>query len=104
MNPSDNQPVSLYIEAVSEDALSTWAIKFLHDRGYSVQPAHEQWETITAFLKRLGIHSQTLNRALAQPHHPNVLIHRGKRNRIIEILSNPDFDAFLLRNKKGGAP
>jgi hypothetical protein len=78
-----------------------WAIKFLRERGYDVARANEHWEKTNAFCWRLKIHTETLRRALLKSVRPTVLVRRGeKTGRIMEILSNPAFEAFLTRNKQ----
>lgn len=91
--------ISLSIDAPNEKALFDWAVKHLEERGYSVRPPNEKWETGSDFCRRLRIHSQTFKRAADHPQRPNVIIFCGQSGRILELLSNPDFDAFVLRYK-----
>jgi hypothetical protein len=91
--------ISLAIKGTNEETLRAWAIKFLEGQGWSVRPPNERWEKVNDYCKRLRIHSQTLSRAAARPERPNAIIIRGGSGRILELLSNPDFDAFVTRHK-----
>jgi hypothetical protein len=91
--------VTLTIESSTEETLIAWARKYLTDRAYSVVPSHSKWETPKEICARLDIHNETLRRNAEKSNRPHVEIRRGESNRIIEVLSNPDFDAYLLRNK-----
>jgi hypothetical protein len=91
--------ISLQIEAPTETALEKWAIAHLQERGYSVRPPGEQWENVTNYCRRLHIHTETLRRASEHPQRPNAVIHHGPSGRILELLTNADFDAFVLRHK-----
>lgn len=84
---------------VSETAVTAFCILHLKERGYHVSSPNEKWETITDFRRRLGIHSETVRKALADPLCPQVQVHRGEK-RIIELVSNPAFESFCLRNKR----
>jgi hypothetical protein len=95
----DRVRVSLAIEAPNHSMLLAWAIKHLEEHGYSVRPPNERWENVTNYCRRLHIHTETLRRAAEHPQRPNVVIHRGPSGRILELLTNADFDAFVLRHK-----
>jgi len=97
---TDEVSISFQISAPNEAALETWAIKHLEERGYSVRAAHQNWETAKEFCARLHVHWQTLDRNMAAQGCPNVIVRRGATGRLIEILSNADFDAFITRNKR----
>ena len=80
--------------------LEKWAIAHLKERGFSVR-APDQWETAGEFCRRLQIHNETLRRNAERSDKPHVVIQRGAvSGKIVAILSNPDFDAFVVRNKK----
>jgi len=91
--------VSLAITGSNEETLRAWAIKLLEAQGWSVRPPNERWEKVTDYCKRLRIHSETLRRAAERPERPIAIIIRGASGRILELLSNPDFDAFVTRHK-----
>jgi hypothetical protein len=89
----------LSLDAPNDKALFEWAKQYLEESGYSVRPPGERWENVTAFCRRLHIHTETLRRASEHPQRPNAVIHRGPSGRILELLTNADFDAFVLRHK-----
>jgi hypothetical protein len=95
--------VTIEIEAAKEAAVTEFAIKFLRDRGYSVTPPNEQWETAREFNQRVGVGKTAIRRALKRPGCPNVFINWGRHfreKRIVGICSNADFDAFVKRFKR----
>jgi hypothetical protein len=96
---ADAVRVSLAIDAPNDAALLEWAIKHAEQHGYSVRPPNEKWENVTDYCKRLGVHSQTLKRAIEHPKRPNVIFFQGESGRLLELASNADFDAFVLRYK-----
>lgn len=100
-SPHEHQPpvLTLTVNASADAALEKWAKGFLEKRGYAVATAHQQWETPAQFCKRLGIHYMTFDRTLDEKGHPNVVLRRGPAGRLIELLSNQEFDAFCRRNK-----
>lgn len=97
---SDRVSFTLQIEAPDETALEKWAIAHLEERGFSVARPHENWETVRAFCKRLRITYMTFARNKIRPGAPNVVTRNGHTGRVIEILSNPAFDAFITANKR----
>lgn len=99
LRDSGSVVVSLAITGSNDETLRAWAIKFLEEKGWSVRPPNERWEKVTDYCKRLRIHSETLRRAAERPERPSAIIIRGTSGRILELLSNPDFDAFVTRHK-----
>jgi hypothetical protein len=97
--------VTLDISADNEEVVEPWAVKFLTDRGFNVTAPHSKWESLTAFCRRVGVHTSTVDRKLRPwDGRPNVSIQRStkvgtKKPRILAILSNPDFDAYCVANK-----
>lgn len=98
---SDRVAFSLQIEAPNDTALENWAIAHLQERGFSVRAPNQEWETAGAFCRRLQIHNETLRRHAERTDKPNVLLQRGTvSGKLVALLSNPDFDVFVTRNKK----
>lgn len=96
---------TLTLEGLSSEALTEAIIKHLESLGYGVTPPNERWETPSEFLQRLGLSKhEVLTSALrhwtARGHKILCVRGGGDRGRIRELLSNPDFDAFCLRNKR----
>jgi hypothetical protein len=90
---------TLDVTGASEAHVTAFAITHLRTHGYSVTAPNESWEKLKVFLKRLGISYTHFRRVIQHPHRPDVLVFPTTA-RVQEILSNPDFDAFCLRNKK----
>jgi hypothetical protein len=99
-NGVDDVRVSLIVEGSTEEALEQWARKFLQGRGFSVAAPHENWETVKQFCARLRITYQTLPRNMARPACPSVLVRRGPTGRLVELLSNEQFDNFITEHKR----
>jgi len=93
--------ILLALRGTNEETLRAWAIGFLEKQGWSVRPPNERWEKVNDYCRRLRIHSETLRRAAEKPERPIAIIIRGASGRILELLSNPDFDSFVTRHKGG---
>lgn len=92
--------VTLDVSGDSEVIVEKWARDFLVGRGFNVTEPHGKWESVGDFKKRLGISYMTVSRKVKETlNRPAVTIQRGSQNRIIAILSNPDFDAYCVANK-----
>ena len=91
--------VAVDLTAESPEAIISGCIWILRKNGYSVTKPTGRWESVTQLKRRLGVHSETIRKAIASPGCPNVLVDRGN-NRVKAVMSNPDFDAFVLRNKR----
>jgi hypothetical protein len=91
--------ILLALRGTNEETLRAWAIEFLEKQGWSCRPPGERWEKVTDYCKRLRIHSETLRRAAERPERPSAIIIRGASGRILELLTNTDFDAFVTRHK-----
>lgn len=83
----------------SGDQMELAMAQYLRDRGYTVGPPNEHWETVAAFCARVGIRAGHFRRALDHVSAPAVLTHRGPTGRVLQLLSTPVFDAFCRRNK-----
>lgn len=94
--------VSIQLEGPVETAIDGWAINHLEERGYSIRPPNEKWETPSELCGRLHVHTETLRRNLEHEDRPNVIIRHGPSGRVLEVLTNADFDEFVIRNKKRG--
>jgi hypothetical protein len=90
---------TLTVKADGEKVVTDYCIAHLRERGYAVTPPNENWELMKNFLKRLGISAMHFNRCMKIPHRPDVLVYPSA-TRVMEILSNPAFDAFVKRHKK----
>lgn len=72
---------------------------FLEERGFIVIPEDKaKWEGPGKLAERLRVHPETIARALRNRNCPRVALDRGPNGRLIEICSNPGFDAFVRRN------
>lgn len=94
---------TLTLEAPSQDAIDDAMIAHLRAQGYHVSEPNEQWETLSAFMRRIGLsRNESFHESLSAWEDRGFKIFRriGKSGRIIELLSNYDFDAFCRRNKK----
>lgn len=93
--------LTLDISAENEEVVEPWAVQFLRDRGFNVEAPNSKWESVSEFKDRLGISYGTVATKVREtPNRPNVQIQRGtKSKQIVAILSNPDFDAYCVRNK-----
>lgn len=93
--------VTLDVTAESESHITGWAVDHLRKLGYHVVRPNEHWETIRAFLDRLGANYMTIKRALKKPDCPAAQIQWSEScKRMLAIRSNPAFDAFCRRHKK----
>lgn len=93
---------TLTLEAPDQGMINLKLVAYLRDQGYHVADPNDTWETITQFLRRNGLRKyESFHRALrAYEGRGNKIYRRvGKTGRIIELLSNPAFDAFCRRNK-----
>lgn len=91
---------TLDVTAQSEEVLEKWAADYLKERGFNVVAPHGKWESVGDFKKRLKISYSTISRKVKETlNRPAVTIQRGSQNRIVAILSNPDFDAYCVANK-----
>ena len=91
------------IDAPSQEDIDRKFIEYLRDRGYHVAEPNEAWETLAEFMRRNRLRkNESFHAALtaweARGH--KILRLVGKSGRIIELLSNPAFDAFCRRNKR----
>lgn len=92
--------VTLDVTSDCEEALEKYCVDFLKGRGFNIAAPNAKWETVGDFKKRLGISYMTVGRKIKPwPGRPSVLLQRGKQNRIVALLSNPDFDAYCVANK-----
>jgi hypothetical protein len=93
---------TLDVTAQSEQVVTEFAIAHLKQRGYDVAAPNEKWETLRAFLRRIGVRYDAFYKSLNHRARPNVLVrrHRGGAGRIAEICSNAAFDAFCRRHKR----
>lgn len=93
--------LQLDVTAKSEAVVTDFCIAHLRERGFNVARPHKRWEKVNELCRRLRVSYMTVQRALGRSDRPTVIVKRGqKTDRIIEILSNKEFDAFLTRNKK----
>lgn len=83
----------------SGDQMELAMAQYLRDRGYAVTAPNQVWEKRADFCRRLKISHSHFRRCLTTPHRPDVLVYPSLV-RVQEILSNQQFDAFVLRNKK----
>jgi uncharacterized protein with von Willebrand factor type A (vWA) domain len=94
---------TLTLEAATQDEINARMAAHLRDQGYHVAEPHDTWETLTRFMRRIGLHkSESFHESLrAWEERGNKIFRRaGPSGRLIELLSNPAFDAFCRRNKK----
>ena len=95
--------VTLDVTAESEEHITGWAVSHLQRLGYHVAAPNEKWETPTELMRRIGLSkSETLHASIkvwAGRGRP-VPTHRTATGRLMELVSNPDFDAFCRRNKR----
>lgn len=103
--PMNAPPVvfMLTLEAPTQEAIDAHFIKHLRALGYHVSAPNEHWETLSSFMRRIGLRkSESFHESLrAWEERGNKIFRRvGPTGRIIELLSNPKFDAFCRRNKR----
>lgn len=100
--PDPTVKFTLDVTADCETVLERYCVRFLKERGFNVSEPHTKWETVGDFKARLRISYGTVaNKVRPSPMRPNVLVQRGEKNRqIIGILSNKDFDAWCVANKR----
>jgi hypothetical protein len=97
--------VTLDVTADSEEVLEGYCVTFLTGRGFNVSRPYEKWETVGDFRSRLGICAETFRRKIRQtPGRPNVQLQysdqpASKRQRVLGICSNKDFDAWCVAGK-----
>jgi phage host-nuclease inhibitor protein Gam len=93
---------TLDVTAASEQAVTEFAIAHLRERGFHVTEGNETWESVRDFLTRVHMSKhESLTRSIikwkARGHH--IPVRRGPTGRLIELASNPEFDAFVTRHK-----
>ena len=92
----------LTLTAPTEAAINDAMIARLREQGYNVTPAGAQWERPGEFLDRIGRCRNFPLRATIRAWRERggtVLSLDGLSGRVLELLSNPEFDAFCKRNK-----
>lgn len=96
--------ITLDLTAKSESLFTDLCVAHLRERGFNVTEPNEQWETLGAFMRRVGLRrNESFHESLRawEERGHNIFRRNGKSsNRIIELLSNPAFDAFCRRYKK----
>ncbi len=95
--------IRFQISARSEDVLASFCSNHLKERGYSVIAPNQTWETLGAFMNRVGVRKhESLHRDIKLWLGRGGTLFLGQRpsGRLSEILSNADFDAFVVRNKR----
>lgn len=93
----------LTLEALTQAEIDAKLIAHLRDQGYNVSAPKETWEKPREFLDRIGRNRNFPLRASIREWHRRggtVLSLDGVTGRVIELLSNPAFDAFCRRNKR----
>lgn len=98
-NPVEPFFLTLTVKAGGEQVVTDYCIAHLRARGFAVTPPNENWELMKNFLKRLDISAMHFHRCMKIPHRPDALFYPTPR-RVMEILSNPAFDAFAKRHKQ----
>ncbi len=97
----------LILESASQAEIDAKLIEHLRERGYSVSHPHETWEKPYLFLDRIGRCRNFPLRASIREWRRRggtVLVLDGLSGRVIELLSNPAFEAFCRRNKTTNLP
>jgi hypothetical protein len=95
--------MTLEVTAKNQDILTQFCADHLRSAGYNVAPAHVEWESKHKFMERLGLKNHdSVNRDidlwLARGN--NLVLHRAHPSgKLMELLSNSDFDAFCKRHK-----
>lgn len=96
---------TLDVTADCDAALERYCTNYLIDRGFNVARPYAKWETVGDFRSRLGIRQETFRRKIRQsPSRPNVQLQYSespgsKRQRVLGICSNKDFDAWCVAGK-----
>jgi hypothetical protein len=90
--------VLLRVSGQSDEIINRYCVARLREHGYSVLPPNQRWEKTQDFIKRLKISGAHFRRCIEHPHRPNLLVFPST-DRVQELLSNADFEAFVLRNK-----
>lgn len=97
MSESD-KPFSVVLTGCSEEALESWVILWLRERGWNVTRALE-WETPKEVAVRLGISSAHMSTTLREPRCPQPFaVCRGKTGRTVYLRSTPELDAYLTKH------
>jgi hypothetical protein len=95
--------MTLEITAKNRAVLTPFCVDHLKSIGWNVAPAHAEWESKRAFMKRLGLKNHdSVNRDIDLwiARGNNLVLHRTPQTgKLMEILSNSDFDAFCKRHK-----
>jgi hypothetical protein len=95
--------ITMKVAAKNQDVLTQFCADHLRSAGYNVAPANSKWESKREFMKRLGLKNHdSVNRDIDLwiARGNNLVLHRARPGgKIMEILSNSDFDAFCKRHK-----
>jgi hypothetical protein len=90
----------------ADDAVTGFAVQHLRERGYNISESRQNWESKKEFMARLGLENHdSVNRdiRLWRKRGGTILTYHGASGKLMEILSNTDFDAFCKRHKSPSA-
>ncbi len=101
---------TLTLRGLDGESLDLAMAQALAQRGYTVFPpgvygrmVEGKWETPGKLSARLGIHAGSLRRRMDRPDCPKPKAENlGLHGRRVSLISTPELDEFLTRNKKGG--
>jgi hypothetical protein len=94
--------VTLEVTAKSEDVLTQFCADHLRSIGYNVAQSHAKWESLKEFMARLGLERHaSIHRdiKLWRERGNTVQTFQAPTGKLMELLSNTDFDAFCKRHK-----
>jgi hypothetical protein len=103
MSPPVKIEMAMLVTAKNQDVLTQFCADHLKSIGYNVAASHYKWESLKEFMARLGIERHaSVHRDIEhwRQRGNTVLTHHAPTGKLMEILSNADFDAFCKRHKK----
>jgi len=94
--------MTLDVTAKNQGVLTQFCADHCRSVGYNVAPAHAKWESKREFMKRLGLKNHdSVNRDIETwlARGNTLPLDRAPTGKLMELLSNTDFEAFCKRHK-----